>query len=211
MYDYLSGTIVEILTDAIIIDVHGIGYRVNVANPERFQFLLKENYKVWTYYYLREDLAQIYGFYTKEERELFRLLLDVNGIGPKGALAILTYDFSAIITAIIEEDLTLLTKIPGVGKKTAQRLIIELKDKVKRNFSEKISNKDSISTNKNSSVDKFSNQLINDTLEALEALGYSAKELASLKDNLRDLQTQEDTIDSLLRKALAYLGQKVGK
>ena len=133
MYSYIIGEFVEMTPEGIVIENNGIGYDIKTSSltaeniPKSGEFV-----KVYTYLHVREDDMSLYGFLTRDELNVFKLLINVNGIGPKGALGIL----SAISTddlrfAVLSDDVNLIKSCPGVGAKTAQRLIIELKDKLK--------------------------------------------------------------------------------
>jgi Holliday junction DNA helicase RuvA len=128
----ISGTIVEILPDGAVVDVHGVGYRLLM--PSSVIALLPsvgKPVRAHTHLHVREDAMTLYGFSTIEQRDLFAVLLGVGGIGPKGALAVLSvYSPEAFRKALVTEDLDALTLIPGVGKKTAARMILELREKL---------------------------------------------------------------------------------
>ena len=132
MYAYIKGELAEINTDHIVIEAGGIGYQVFIS-LQTFDYLpsVGENLKIYTYLYLREDAMILYGFLTKDDLELFKLLISVSGIGPKGGLAILsTLEADDLRFAILSGDAKAISKAPGVGGKTAQRVILELKDKL---------------------------------------------------------------------------------
>ncbi len=118
MIDYIRGTLVEVELSYIVVDHQGLGYQVYCPNPFRFQQFEGETIQVFTYQYVREDVLRLYGFAKKEERVLFEKLLNVSGIGPKGALAILASgEPENVISAIEQEDEAFLVRFPGVGKK----------------------------------------------------------------------------------------------
>ena len=132
MYSYLKGELVEIFTDIIVVEVNNIGYNVRIPANMIEGFLgTGQEVKIYTYLNVKEDAMQLYGFLTRDDLNIFKLLIGVNGIGPKGALAILS-----VLTpddlrfAVLGEDIKALSKAPGIGNKTAQRIIIELKDKL---------------------------------------------------------------------------------
>jgi holliday junction DNA helicase RuvA len=132
MIGAVSGTLVEIYADGALVDVGGVGYRVHspVSVLTRLPALGKK-LRLYTHLHVREDALTLYGFTTSEERDIFEVLIGVNGIGPKGALAVLSVHApDALRRAILGEDLDALTMIPGVGKKTAARMILELKEKL---------------------------------------------------------------------------------
>lgn len=131
MIDFLRGTLAFTDTDFVVLDVQGVGYRVFCANP--YAVAAQENQTVMMYihYHVREDAVQLYGFTSREEQSLFRRLLEVSGIGPRVALGILSAGRpDEVVGAIYQENLSFLMKLPGIGKKTAQRIILDLKDKL---------------------------------------------------------------------------------
>lgn len=131
MIDYLRGKAVHLETDYIVVDVQGVGYRVFCANPYTYQSKSDTEVTIYIHYHVREDAILLFGFQTREEQTLFRRLLDVSGIGPRVALGILSGGRpEAVVAAIQQENLVFLTKLPGIGKKTAQRMILDLKDKL---------------------------------------------------------------------------------
>ncbi|CAG7631354.1 Holliday junction ATP-dependent DNA helicase RuvA [Paenibacillus solanacearum] len=133
MIDFLRGTVAHRETEYVVLDVRGVGYRVFCANP--FAVLPKDGkdgeVTLYIHYHVREDAHLLFGFTTREEQSLFRMLLDVNGIGPKVAIGVLAGGKPEVIaSAIRQENLSFLTKLPGIGKKTAQRMVLDLKDKL---------------------------------------------------------------------------------
>lgn len=121
MIEYVNGTLVGIETQYVIVDCNGLGYQLFCPNPFTFQNQWNQPVKIHTYHYVREDLIRLYGFQSKAERALFEKLLNVSGIGPKGALAILAAGMPEHVVAAIEnEDEAFLVKFPGVGKKRQQ-------------------------------------------------------------------------------------------
>jgi len=128
----ISGTIVEILPDGAVVDVHGVGYRLLMPSSVIASLpAVGKPVRAHTHLHVREDAMTLYGFSTIEQRDLFAVLLGVGGIGPKGALAVLSvYSPDAFRKALVTEDLDALTLIPGVGKKTAARMILELREKL---------------------------------------------------------------------------------
>ena len=174
MYEYLNGELAHILPTAIVIDVHGVGYQVVFANPYRLQDSLKKQIKVLVQQVVREDSITLYGFISSEERELFQRLISVSGIGPKSAMSILANDDTeGFMNAIESGNVTYLTKFPGVGKKTAQQIILDLKGKFEALPEE--TTKAVISTNQ---------ATLEEAKEALLGLGYSAKEITKIWKSL---------------------------
>lgn len=174
MYDYLNGELAHILPTAIVVDVHGVGYQVVFANPYRLQDSLKKQIKVLVQQVVREDSITLYGFISSEERELFQRLISVSGIGPKSAMSILANDDTeGFVNAVESGNVTYLTKFPGVGKKTAQQIILDLKGKFEALPEE--ATKAVVSTNQ---------ATLEEAKEALMGLGYSAKEITKIWKSL---------------------------
>ena len=174
MYEYLNGELAHILPTAIVIDVQGVGYQVVFANPYRLQDSLKKQIKVLVQQVVREDSITLYGFISSEERELFQRLISVSGIGPKSAMSILANDDTeGFVNAVESGNVTYLTKFPGVGKKTAQQIILDLKGKFEALPEE--TTKAVVSTNQ---------ATLEEAKEALLGLGYSAKEITKIWNSL---------------------------
>jgi Holliday junction DNA helicase RuvA len=133
MYAFLRGKLVEKEHENIVIDVGGVGYRLNLSSSSFSKMpCVGEEVFVYTYFYVREDTMQLYGFYSVQEKETFEQLISLNKIGPKVALSILSaFSVSVFKKAILTEDVQLISSVPGIGKKSAERLILELKNKLK--------------------------------------------------------------------------------
>lgn len=198
MYNFIKGVVDEILIDGISIENNGIGYFVNV--PKRTIFELQENQelKIFTTLIHREDSMKLFGFKSKEEREIFKLLNSVSSVGAKTALGVLS-EFTAfeIITAIYANDSKKLSKAQGIGIKTAQRIILELKEKITS-----FKNSNNIIP---SSSDNLKTEQIQETESALFALGYSKNEIE--KAIIYVMQTFPDFIevDDFIRESLIWL------
>lgn len=200
MYYFLNGKIVEKTPAVAILDVSGIGYEVRIS-VNTFSALpdLGQSVKLLTHFVVREDAQLLYGFATEEERDLFRLLLSVSGIGPKTALTLLSgMTISELKTAILDGSIAVLSSITGIGKKTAERVIVELRDKLTRG-----AGKDSKDIVHDMNV---SDSAVEDAIQALVALGYTklkAKEVTQrvLKDGLGKKLSVED----IIRKALKHV------
>lgn len=200
MYAYIKGELAEINTDHIVIEAGGIGYQVFIS-LQTFDYLpsVGEDLKIYTYLYLREDAMILYGFLTKDDLELFKLLISVSGIGPKGGLAILsTLEADDLRFAILSGDAKAISKAPGVGGKTAQRVILELKDKLSLEdaFEAKTEH-----VQKNAAA--VGGSVKNDAVMALTALGYSSTE--SLKAVSAVEITEDMDVEEVLKAALKHL------
>lgn len=180
MFDYLIGTIADIQATYIVLECQGIGYRLMAANPYAFANHKNEGSptKVFVEQVVREDAITLYGFKTQDERRLFLKLISVSNIGPKSALSILAIgDHDGLIQAVEGDDVTYLTKFPGVGKKTAQQIILDLKGKL--DFAS------SKASNQVVAVQSASNNaMLADVLEALAGLGYSQREIKLVENDL---------------------------
>ncbi|MEN1969280.1 Holliday junction branch migration protein RuvA [Lentibacillus sp. N15] len=198
MIAYIKGIVTFIHDDSVIIDVQGVGYEIICANPFVFQSQLNKEAFVYTYHYVREDIQVLYGFKQKDEKMLFTKLLQVSGIGPKGALAILasvnTADF---VAAVEQEDEKFLTSFPGIGKKTARQVILDLKGKLTMMLS-----LDAQSITKTGTPETDNKQLV-EAQEALKTLGYSDREIKAITPKLQ--QENAGSTDELVRKALGLL------
>ena len=193
MYEYLNGELAHILPTAIVVDVHGVGYQVVFANPYRLQDSLKKQIKVLVQQVVREDSITLYGFISSEERELFQRLISVSGIGPKSAMSILANDDTeGFVNAVESGNVTYLTKFPGVGKKTAQQIILDLKGKFEALPEE--TTKAVVSTNQ---------ATLEEAKEALLGLGYSAKEITKIWKSLE--ATAPSTTQEALKIAFKLL------
>lgn len=174
MYEYLNGELAHILPTAIVVDVHGVGYQVVFANPYRLQDSLKKQIKVLVQQVVREDSITLYGFISSEERELFQRLISVSGIGPKSAMSILANDDTeGFVNAVESGNVTYLTKFPGVGKKTAQQIILDLKGKF-----------EALPEETTKAVVSRNQATLEEAKEALLGLGYSAKEITKIWKSL---------------------------
>ena len=193
MYEYLNGELAHILPTAIVVDVHGVGYQVVFANPYRLQDSLKKQIKVLVQQVVREDSITLYGFISSEERELFQRLISVSGIGPKSAMSILANDDTeGFVNAVESGNVTYLTKFPGVGKKTAQQIILDLKGKFEALPEE--TTKAVVSTNQ---------ATLEEAKDALLGLGYSAKEITKIWKSLE--ATAPSTTQEALKVAFKLL------
>ncbi|HEX8979346.1 MAG TPA: Holliday junction branch migration protein RuvA [Parasulfuritortus sp.] len=191
MIGRLTGTLLEKQPPQILIDVHGVGYEVDVPMSTFYNLpALGEKVALHTHFSVREDAQQLYGFLTGKEREVFRTLIKISGVGPKLALSVLSgMSVDELAQAVAMQETGRLVKVPGVGKKTAERLLLELKGKLA----------DALPTVAGSSA-----TVAHDALNALMALGYSDKEaLPALKQLPDDLSLEES-----IRQALKLLAKK---
>lgn len=206
MIDYLKGTITHIEHDYIVIEVSGIGYQVFCPQPASFSSQLDQSVQLFIHDHVREDAHLLYGFASREEQSFFRLLLEVSGIGPKVALGVLTGGSpTTAMIAIMQEDLSYLTQLPGIGKKTAQRIILDLKDKLSSWSAASASLPQFKNLGSQDAISHQSHWL--DAKEALIAWGYTEVELQKVWGQLKDKVQENDAADLLIKKALQLLSK----
>ena len=201
MYAYIKGILAEITEDAIIVENQGIGYEIAVPG-QVFDYLpsVGEEVKIYTYHYVREDAILLYGFLTKEDVRIFKMLIGVSGIGPKGALSILSVlSTDDLRFAILGDDAKAIAKAPGVGAKTAQRVIIELKDKLSLEdaFEQKLANQ-AQKAELNPAV-----RVKNEAILALTSLGYSQSEALKVLQGIEI--SPDDQVEDVLKMALKQM------
>ncbi|GKS54246.1 Holliday junction DNA helicase RuvA [Enterococcus sp. DIV0765f] len=200
MYEYLRGMVTFISPYYIVVETQGVGYQIALGNPYRYSSKLDKEVKIYVHQVIREDAHLLYGFDSLEEKQLFLRLVSVSGIGPKSALAIMASDdHSGLIQAVETGDVTYLTKFPGVGKKTAQQMILDLKGK----FGE-LSSDMPFSLFDEATVQDAS--ALSEAMEALSALGYSEREIKRVEKQLKEIDNQ--TTDEYLRQALKLMMKK---
>ena len=200
MYSYIKGELVEIQPESIVVEAGQIGYEIRMpANMVGRLGGIGQSVKVYTYLHVKEDLMELYGFLSRDDLQVFRLLLGVNGIGPKGALAILTaLTPDDLRIAVLGEDAKAIAKAPGIGSKTAQRVILELKDRlslvpVAGNASPAAQ---AISQDSSSAVKA-------EAVQALVALGYSSTEAWKSVGKIE--LAPEMTVEELLKLCLKQM------
>lgn len=179
MYAYIKGTLSQLFPTHVVVETCGIGYEIQTPNSYRFQKYLEKEVQIYTSLIVREDAQLLYGFINEEEKEMFLSLIKVTGIGPKSALAILASSTPHEVKLAIEnENDAYLTQFPGIGKKTARQIVLDLKGKV-TNTEE--NSDDLLQTQVNGNEQ---NQIISEALLALQALGYSKRELSKVEKSL---------------------------
>lgn len=197
MYEYFKGEITLVTPEYIVVDVNGVGYRLLVANP--YAFTKGETATVYAQLIIRDNDQSLYGFVDAEQKRLFNLLLSVTGIGPKSALAILAnVDGSGLAQAVNANDVAFLTHFPGIGKKTAAQIILDLQGKIDANtdlFTPEATND---AAKPSSAVD--------DALAALIALGFTEKEVKRIEPKL--LKQDFASTEEYLRAGLKLLTKK---
>lgn len=200
MIAFVKGNLADVESDRVIIDVGGIGYNVFVSSYTIGRLPLEGNVvKLYTYLNVKEDLMQLYGFLTKDELRIFKLLIAVNGIGPKGGLGILSYlTPDDLRFAVMANDVKAISAAPGIGKKTAEKLILELKDQLGT-----IETTEAVDAERITGNSTPSKEMQTEAVQALVALGYGSTEALRAVTNV--MTDQEESVEEILKKALKFL------
>lgn len=200
MFAYIKGTLEEKSSNYVVIDVGGIGYQIFMSNISINEIgEVGKKVKVHTYYYVREDNISLYGFLTKEELKMFELLLSVSGIGAKSAIAMLSnITPSSFAFAVVSNDIAKLKKVPGIGPKTAQRIVLELQDKLKAE--QEIAKADDAQID----IQDNNDENISEAIAALQILGYNKKEIDKVFENM---DKEDLSVEDLIKKGLSLLAR----
>ena len=206
MIAYIRGTVTAVEEDTAVVETSGIGYLISLPLSDLEELTVGDEVKIHVYMAVREDAVQLFGFLTKDALNLFRLLIGVSGIGPKGALSVLSaLTPDELRFAILSDDSATISKVPGIGKKTAQKLILELKDKfdLQDTFEQKL-----VMTSLEADLPEGLPESRREAVQALTALGYGQSEAAKAvgkaweqAENAEQMSTED-----ILRAALKYLG-----
>lgn len=199
MIAFVRGTAVDMTENSVIVEAGGIGYEIYMTGTDLSQIHMGEEVKIHTYFNVREDAMQLYGFRSKDDLQMFKLLLGVNGVGPKAAVGVLAgITAYELRFAILSDDVKTLSKAPGIGKKTAQKLILELKDKMKLEdaFELKLAHEQEKAV---AGLGEISDGR-QEAVEALVALGYSSTDALRAVRKVTDVAP--DDVEGLLRAAL---------
>lgn len=200
MYAYIKGSLEDKASNYVVIEAMGIGYKIFMGETAIDGIgNIGDNVKVYTHYHVREDDISLYGFKTNEELRMFELLISVSGVGAKSALTILSnIEPSSFALAVITNDESKLVKVPGVGKKTAARIVLELKDKLK--------NIESDYNNNNAVKETIVNdQKIDEAISALQVLGYNKREIEKVFEKL---ELNELSLEEIIKQGLQYLSNR---
>ena len=199
MIAFVRGTAVDMTENSVIVEAGGIGYEIYMTGTDLSQIHMGEEAKIHTYFNVREDTMQLYGFRSKDDLQMFKLLLGVNGVGPKAAVGVLAgITADELRFAILSDDVKTLSKAPGIGKKTAQKLILELKDKMKLEdaFELKLAHEQEKAV---AGLGEISDGR-QEAVEALVALGYSSTDALRAVRKVTDVAP--DDVEGLLKAAL---------
>ena len=195
MIGSLIGLIKEKTPSAILLEVNGIGYEISIPLSTSFQLpKVGESAFLLTHLVVREDQHSLYGFATEEERKLFRALIKISGVGAKLAITILSgTNVTGFIKSVVNEDIDALVHLPGIGKKTAERLVVEMKDKISE-----------ISDEQHNLQDSGVNSAVAEAINALVNLGYKTKDAKNILDKI---DSEELSVEDLIRQALKSLNK----
>ena len=198
MYEYIKGTVIKVSPTHLVLENQGIGYHILIANPFRLSTQINQEATVYIYQGVSQDATRLYGFINSEEKELFLKLIGVSGIGPKSALAILAAeDHVGFVQAVEQNNVKYLQKFPGVGKKTAAQIVLDLQGKLSDLSPEVIEvfgeEMDLLSMNNN----------LDEALEALAVLGYTQRDIKKVKPLLEKMT--DASADDYIREALKHL------
>ena len=198
MFAYIKGSLEEKGNNYVVVEANGIGYKIFMSNMAMAALgEVKNMVKVHTYYYVREDNISLYGFASKEELKMFELLISVSGVGAKSAISMLSaISPSDFALAIISDDVTKLKKVPGIGAKTAQRIILELKDKLKSEQMAAATSETEIKVAVNNSEE------LEEAVAALQILGYNKKEIEKVFEKV---EVSNMSVEEIIKLGLKYL------
>ena len=196
MIGRICGDVVAMEDDVLLIDVAGVGYEVTVTQPTLAKLSTRTSVELFTHQAVRDDAITLFGFPSRDERTLFRLLIKVSGVGPRVAMAMLGFlPAQALTRCIADGETGLLTKVPGVGKRTAERVIVELKDRL-----------DDLPIGaRESAGDAAEDRAVEDAIRALVALGWRA---AEVRDIVADAHVDGESTEELIRASLRRLGSE---
>ena len=200
MISFVKGTVADIGENCLVVENGGIGYEIYMTGQDLGKVRIGDEKKIHTFLYVREDILQLYGFFSKDDLGMFKLLIGVNGVGPKGALGILS-GISAyeLRFAVLSDDVKTISKAPGIGKKTAQKMILELKDKLAKGQTINGAGE----TYGGTGVTVIPENKLSEASAALAVLGYSQGEInLALKGIDLDALTLEEVIKQALKKMM---------
>lgn len=199
MIGYLKGIVTHLFREHCFIDVHGVGYRVFVPASTMEKLTIGKETTVFTYMNVREDAILLYGFATQDEYDLFMLLISVNGVGPKVALGVLSaVNPDGFRLAVHQKNIKVLTKMPGIGKKTAERIVLELQDKIGPVDDGAVADIAVPST-------AVSKGMMSEAVDALVGLGYSEQEILPVVEEKAGIC---QTVEQLIKEVLKALGSR---
>lgn len=198
MFYHIEGIVSEILPNLVVVDCNGIGYAINTTTNSLSQVSLGKKAKLYIYDYVKEDCFDLYGFSTKQEKHSFELLISISGVGPKAAISILSSTTPELFAmAVMNDDVKVLTSAPGIGKKIAQRVILELKDKISKD-----TELGEITIPTSSSSIESGNDELNNAIKGLSVLGYGSEEI---KSALRGMELEGKKAEEIIKIVLKQM------
>ena len=197
MFYHLEGNVAEILPNLVVLDCNGVGYAVNTTANSISHVSAGKKAKFYIFDYIKEDLFELYGFITKQEKHSFELLISISGVGPKAAISILSSTTPELFAmAVMNDDVKVLTSAPGIGKKIAQRVILELKDKISKDPS-----LGEIAVPAVNDIQISESSELNNAIKGLSVLGYGNEEIrAALRGADIEGKKAEDIIKIVLKQ-----------
>lgn len=197
MFYHIEGTVSEILPNLAVVDCGGVGYAINTTANSLSQISLGKTAKFYTFDYIKEDCFDLYGFTTKQEKHSFELLISISGVGPKAAISILSCTTPEMFAmAVMSDDVKVLTAAPGIGKKIAQRVILELKDKISKE-----TDLSSVTFTPTAATLAGSSDELNNAIKGLSVLGYGSDEInQALRGQEFTDKSAEDIIKLVLKQ-----------
>lgn len=225
MISFLTGKVIKNLSNGIILDVCGVGYELSVTLPHLAAIINKKNevHSFWVYTKVREDALNLFGFSTWEERTMFAILIQISGVGPKVAMAILsTIDMSTIVDAVDHEESEILSQVPGIGKRTAEKILLELKAKREKiphihnqpNFDivTEVGSPKPLFNEPNEILlkNKMSREMRSDLYSALENLGFKEKDISPVLKVIHE-EFEDESFSDLVKKSLTLISPKQNK
>ena len=202
MISFVKGTVADIGENCLVVENGGIGYEIYMTGQDLGKARIGDEKKIHTFLYVREDILQLYGFFSKDDLGMFKLLIGVSGIGPKGGLGILSaLGPDDLRFAVASNDVKAIQAAPGIGKKTAEKLILELKDKLK--LEDALENAANAVQNTADTSAGMANEMTGEAVQALVALGYGNTE--ALKAVRQVEITEEMSVEDVLRQSLKYM------
>ncbi len=201
MIAHLRGTVDRITSDSLVIDINGVGYRAYTSTNTLMEVVMGETAKIYTHTYVREDTLALYGFLGEDELRMFELLLSVSGVGPKASLSLVSsIPPSSFSLAVLTEDADKLTKAQGIGKKGAQRIILELKDKLKKEQAASGFLPETIARSKEPGI----SDIYEEAVSALMMLGYSGQDA---QKSVSLVMEEGKSVEEVIREALKMKGK----
>ena len=193
MYAYIKGEITKIAKNYLILETNSIGYIIYMSETDLMKYKVKDQATIYTYQHVKEDEISLYGFVKNEDKEIFEKIITVSGIGVKSGIAILSnISSSDFVLAVITSDVARLKKLPGIGDKSAKRIILELKDKLKTEMAIE-------DTEKLEEIKKDS-EVKEELVEALKMLGYTTKEISKVLPKIKNSLNIEEAIKEALKQ-----------